>query len=613
MANLRISELDFDTIKSNLKDFLKAQDEFKDYDFEGSGFSVLLDVLSYNTHYNAYLANMLVNEMFLDSAVKRSSAVSLAKLIGYTPRSTRSARALLNLVINNPTGNPSFITLNKNTAFSVTLDNTQFVFYNLEAKVIFRENDAYTLNNLEVIEGQLFSTTYVVSNPGPDEKFVIPSTNVDTSTIVVSVQDSATNTQSSVYVLNNDITSLDSTSKVYFLEENSSENYQIFFGDDFISKKLSVGNIVTVSYFNSSGASANSSNLLNHSFTTSTIAGSSDISITTVTNPTGGSNKEGIGSIRFNAPRVAAAKNRAVTAADYQAIISAEYTEAESVSVWGGEDNDPPVYGKVFIALKPYKGFFISQSTKQDIINNILTNKKVLAITPEIVDPEYFFISLNLTVVYNQRVTTKTSDVIKQNVIDTINQYFTNELQKFDKDFNKSYLNKLILETDQSISSVNFTIKLQQRHNIFLNSINSFLEQDSIKLQNLLVPGSLSSTRFFIISNNTETLVEVIDIPNDSPPDNSGSGVVKIINSSDSSTVVDQAGTIDYGTGVITLNNFIPTALPNTISDFRVSASLQETSSSIDANRKQVLILDDSVLNAFAGTEAGVTVNIIAQ
>ena len=148
MANLRISELDFDTIKSNLKDFLKAQDEFKDYDFEGSGFSVLLDVLSYNTHYNAYLANMLVNEMFLDSAVKRSSAVSLAKLIGYTPRSTRSARALLNLVINNPTGNPSFITLNKNTAFTITLDNTQFVFYNLEAKVIFRENDAYTLNNL---------------------------------------------------------------------------------------------------------------------------------------------------------------------------------------------------------------------------------------------------------------------------------------------------------------------------------------------------------------------------------------------------------------------------------------------------------------------------------
>ena len=613
MANLRISELDFDTIKSNLKDFLKAQDEFTDYDFEGSGFSVLLDVLSYNTHYNAYLANMLVNEMFLDSAVKRSSAVSLAKLIGYTPRSTRSARALINLVVNNPTGNPTFITLNENTVFSITLDSTPFSFYNLESRTIFKENNEYRLNNLEIVEGQLFSTTYVVSNPGPDEKFVIPSTTVDTSTLIVTVQDSVTNTQSSVFVLNNDITSLDSSSKVYFLEENSSENYQIFFGDGITCKKLSIGNIVTISYFNSSGLAANSSNLINQSFTTSTIAGSSDIEITTVTNPTGASNKEGIGSIRFNAPRIGAAKNRAVTAADYQSIISAEYTEAESVSVWGGEDNDPPSYGKVFIALKPYKGFFISQTTKQNIINNILASKKVLAISPEIVDPEFFFISLNLTVIFNTRLTTKSSDVIKQNVIDTINQYFTSELQKFDKDFNKSYLNRLILDTDQSINSVNFTIKLQQRHNIFLNSINSFLAEDSIKLKNLLVPGSLSSSRFFLITNNTETLVEIVDIPNDSPPNNTGTGVVKIINSSDDSIVSDAAGTIDYGTGVITLNNFIPTALPNTISDFRVSVSLQETSSSIDANREQVLVLDDSVLNAFAGTQAGVTVNVIAQ
>ena len=613
MANLRISELDFDTIKSNLKDFLRAQDEFTDYDFEGSGFSVLLDVLSYNTHYNAYLANMLVNEMFLDSAVKRSSAVSLAKLIGYTPRSTRSARALLNLVINNPTGSPNFITLNKNTPFSVTLDNNLFVFYNLEAKTIFKENDTFSLNNLEVVEGQIFSTTYVVSNPGPDEKFVIPSTTVDTSTLVVTVQDSVTNTESSVYVLNNDITTLDSTSKVYFLEENSSENYQIFFGDGFISKKLSVGNIVTISYFNSSGQAANSSNLLNQSFTTSTIAGSSDISITTVTNPTGGSNKEGIGSIRFNAPRVAAAKNRAVTAADYQAIISAEYTEAESVSVWGGEDNDPPAYGKVFIALKPYKGFFISQTTKQQIINSILSTKKVLAITPEIVDPEYFYINLNVSVVFNQRLTTKTSDVIKQNVIDTINQYFTNELQKFDKDFNKSYLNRLILQADQSISSVNISIKLQQRHNIFLNSINSFLDQDAIKFQNLLVPGTLNSSRFYLITNNTETLVEIVDIPNDSPPDNNGSGIIKIINPTSGATVVAQAGTINYGTGVVTLNNFVPTALPNTISDFRVTAAIQESSRSIDANRKQVLVLDDSTLNAFAGTDAGITVEVIVQ
>jgi hypothetical protein len=613
MANLRISELDFDTIKSNLKDFLRAQDQFTDYDFEGSGFAVLLDVLAYNTHYNAYLANMLVNEMFLDSAVKRSSAVSLAKLIGYTPRSTRSARALLNLVVNNPTGSPSFITLEKNTPFSVTLDGTSFTFYNQESKTVFKENDIYSINNLEVVEGKQLTLTYVSSNPGPEEKFEIPSTTIDTSTIVVTVQDSFTNTSSRVYVLNNDITSLDNNSEVYYLEENSSEYYQIFFGDDITSKKLKVGNIVNITFLNSSGALANSSNLINQAFTTTSIGGSSSVDITTITNPTGGSNKEGIGSIRFNAPRVAAAKNRAVTAADYQAIISAEYTEAESVSVWGGEDNDPPSYGKVFIALKPYKGFFISQTTKQNIINSILANKKVLAITPEIVDPEYFYINLNISVVYNQRITTKTSDQLKVNVIDTVTRYFTSELQKFDRDFNKSYLSKLILEADQSITSVNVTVKLQQRHNIFLNSINSFLDQDAIKLQNPIVPGTLTTSRFYLITNNTETLVQLIDIPNDSPPDLDGSGVIRIINPLNAVTIVAQAGTINYGSGVVNLNNFVPTALPNTISDFRLSATIQDTSQSIKADRKQVLVLDDSVLNAFAGTQAGITVSVVAE
>lgn len=613
MANLRIAELDFDTIKSNLKDFLKAQDQFTDYDFEGSGFSVLLDVLAYNTHYNAYLANMLVNEMFLDSAVKRSSAVSLAKLIGYTPRSTRSARALLNLVVNNPTGSPSSITLEKNTPFSVTLDGTSFTFYNLEAKTITKENDAYTLNNLEVIEGQPYSVTFVSSNPGPDEKFVIPSTTIDTSTIIVTVQDSYTNTTSEVYTFTNDITNLDSTSKVYYLEENSTEKYQIYFGDGITSKKLSVGNIITVNYYNSSGTLANSSNLTTQSFTTSSIAGSTDISITTVTNPTGASDKEDITSIRFNAPRVAAAKNRAVTAADYQAIVSAEFAEAESVSVWGGEENDPPAYGKVFIALKPYKGYFVSQSTKDQIVNSILKNKKVLAITPEIVDPEYFYINLNVAIVYNPNLTTKASSVIKQNVTDTINQYFTTKLQKFDQDFNKSYLNKLILECDQSIQSVIIKIKLQQRHPIYLNTENSFLSQDSIKLKNLLVPGTINSSRFYINTNNTQVLCQITDVPDTSPPDDLGTGTVKIISSQDNTTLVPKAGTVNYGTGVITLNNFTPTALPNTVTDFSVTAGIQESSHNIQASRNQVLVLDDSVLNSFAGTEAGLTISVTAQ
>lgn len=613
MANLRIAELDFDTIKSNLKDFLKSQDQFTAYDFEGSGFSVLLDVLAYNTHYNAYLANMLVNEMFLDSAVKRSSAVSLAKLIGYTPRSTRSARALVNLEVNNPTGSPAYITLEKDTLFTVSLDGTTFNFYNLEAKTIQKENDVYILNNLELVEGQPFSASFVCSNPGPEEKFVIPSTVVDTSTITVTVQDSYTNTSSDVYTFTNDITSLDSTSKVYYLEENSAEKYQIYFGDGITSKKLSVGNIITINYYNSSGTLANSSDLTTQSFTTTSIAGSTAVSVTTVTNPIGASDKEDITSIRFNAPRVAAAKNRAVTAADYQALVASEFKEAESVAVWGGEENDPPAYGKVFIALKPYKGYFISQSTKDQIISGILKNKKVLAITPEIIDPEYFYINLNVSVVYNQNLTTKTSSAIKQNITDTVNQYFTDKLQKFDEDFNKSYLNRLILECDQSIVSVIISIKLQQRHNIYLNTENSFLSQDAIKLQNLVVPGTVTSSRFYINANNTQVLCQIVDIPDTSPPENTGTGTIKIISSQDNTSLVPKAGTVNYGTGVVTLNNFIPTALPNNVTDFRITAGIQESSHNIQANRNQVLVLDDSVLNSFAGTEAGLTINVIAQ
>jgi hypothetical protein len=374
-----------------------------------------------------------------------------------------------------------------------------------------------------------------------------------------------------------------------------------------------VGNIVTASFQNSSGSLSNSSNLTTQSFSTTSIAGSSDITITTVTNPNGGSDKETIGSIRFNAPRVAAAKNRAVTAADYQALVTSEFKEAESVSVWGGEDNDPPAYGKVFIALKPYKGYFVSQSTKDQIISGILKNKKVLAITPEIVDPEYFYINLNVNVIYNPNLTTKPSGIIKQNVTDVINQYFTNELQKFDKDFNKSYLNKLILEADQSIQSVILTIKLQQRHNIYLNTENSFLSQDSIKFQNLIVPGTVTSSRFYINTNNTQVLSQIVDIPDTSPPDNLGTGTVKIISSQDNTSLVPKAGTVNYGTGIITLNNFIPTALPNTVTDFSVTAAIQESSHNIQANRNQVLVLDDSVLNSFAGTEAGLTINVTAQ
>lgn len=609
MANLRIAELDFDAIKTNLKNFLRAQDEFTDYDFEGSGLSVLIDLLAYNTHYNAYLANMVSNEMFLDSAVKRSSALSIAKHLGYTPRSTRSARAVLNVTVNNPTGLPNSITIDRYTPFAVTLDGTAYSFYNLNAVTTTQIDGNYIFNNLEVVEGTPLTITYVVANPGPDEKFEIPSSSVDTSTLLVTVQTSATDTSSSTYTLASDITGINDESKVYFIEENPFEKYQIFFGDGVIGKKLTAGNIITIRYLSSSGSDPNSSNITTQSFTTSTIAGSSDVEITTITNPYNGSEKEGIGSIKFNAPRINAAKNRAVTSKDYEALISSYFTDAESISVWGGEENLPPVYGKVFISLKPYDGFTISQTTKDNILNEVLVNRKVLAIQPEFVDPEYFYVNLDIQAEYNTNLTTKSDAQIEDNISTALSDYFKNDLQKFNKDFNKAKLTKLILEADNSIVSVIIKIKLQKRESIFLNTINSFIEDGKIEIQNAVVPGTVVSSRFYVDTSNTQVLANFNDLPDTMPPSETGTGTIRLVNSVNKSVINSNIGSINYGTGVVTIESFIPTALPNGINDFRVTASIQESSHNLKVYRNQILILDDSAAISLSGRDAGVTIN----
>ena len=349
MTNLRIAELDFDTIKQNLKEFLQNQDEFTDYDFEGSGLSVLLDILAYNTHYNAYLANMLVNESFLDSAVKRNSAVSIAKHLGYTPASARGARAIIDVTVNSVPGTPTTLTLDRFTPFTTTINGVAYTFLNLNAVTATPTNSSYVFNNLTIVEGRFNQQSYVAVQPGPAEKFEITETNVDTSTLLVTVQNSSTDLTTRAFTLSEDITGVDDDSLVYFLQENPFGRYEVFFGDGVIGKKLDPGNIISIRYLVSSGVETNVSDLITQSFTTTTIGGSSNVNITTESNSTSGSNKETITSIKFKAPLVNAAKNRAVTAEDYLALITSRFSEAESVSVWGGEENDPPIYGKVFI------------------------------------------------------------------------------------------------------------------------------------------------------------------------------------------------------------------------------------------------------------------------
>ena len=610
MTNLRIAELDFDQIKQNLKEFLQDQDEFTDYDFEGSGLSVLLDILAYNTHYNAYLANMLVNESFLDSAVKRNSAVSIAKHLGYTPASARGARAIIDVTVNSVPGTPTTLTLDRFTPFTTTINGVAYTFLNLNAVTATPTNSSYVFNNLTIVEGRFNQQSYVAVQPGPAEKFEITETNVDTSTLLVTVQNSSTDLTTRAFTLSEDITGVDDDSLVYFLQENPFGRYEVFFGDGVIGKKLDPGNIISIRYLVSSGVETNVSDLITQSFTTTTIGGSSNVNITTESNSTSGSNKETITSIKFKAPLVNAAKNRAVTAEDYLALITSRFSEAESVSVWGGEENDPPIYGKVFISLKPFDGFNISQTTKDVIKNNILKDKKVLAIQPEFVDPEFFFVNLNILVTFNELETTKSSNNIQSIVATAVRNYFSNDLQKFNNDFNKSKLSKLILDSDTSIESVLILIKIQKRLIPILNAVNSFIDDEKIKFENSIVPGSLVTSRFFVSSANALTLSNIVDIPDNNPSRLDGTGSLRLINSSTGVTLQSNIGTVTYSSGEVSINSFTPVSLPNNVNDFRITASIQETSHNIQANRNQILVLDDSTLNAQIGREAGLTVSV---
>ena len=353
MANYRLAELDFDDIKVNLKQFLTNYRDtdgnliFKDYDFDASSLSILLDILSYNTHYNAYYANMVANEMFLDSAVKRSSAVSIAKHLGYTPLSYRSAKAKVSFTINDPVGTPSTLTLPKFSPFTTNINDIEYTFSNLDAVTIKPTNGIYTFTDVEITEGVPLSYTYRVDISGPTEKYKIPNLNVDTATLRVTVQNSFTDLTTTTYVQVGGLEAVSPQSQIYYLEQNPTGYYEIFFGDNTTGKKLVSGNLVKIEYLISNGSACNVSGSIEQSFSLGSTVGGVQLasSILASSNSTGGDNGDTIAAIKFKAPRFLSSFNRAVTANDYKAIIEANYPLVESIAVWGGEDNDPPKYG----------------------------------------------------------------------------------------------------------------------------------------------------------------------------------------------------------------------------------------------------------------------------
>jgi len=586
-TKLEISQLDFDGIKDNLKTFLSQQDEFTDYDFEGSGMNILLDVLAYNTHYLGYNANMLANEMYLDSADQRSSVVSLAKQVGYTPRSASSSKARINVLMNNATG--STVTMSRGTKFTTTVDETNYSFVNNADVSISPLDGVYQFSDLDIYEGTYLNYKYTANTSDKDQRFIIPNNNVDTTTLTVKVQESSSDSTTNTYKLASGITNLDSTSKVYFLQEIENGRFEVYFGDGVLGEAIADGNIVILDYITCNRDEPNGAT----SFTLSgTIDGFSDVTITTQGVAAGGDAPETIKSIKYNAPRDYTAQDRAVTADDYKVLVKSLYVNAQSVQVYGGEDAATPDYGKVYISIKAKSGSNLTEVTKTSLVQS-LKSFAVASVTPVIIDPETTFITLETTFKYDSSATTKDVSTLETNVIEAITDYNTDTLENFTGMFRYSTVGKTIDGADSSILSNITKVKMYKYITPTLSSglkytlsfNNAFYNPHSE--HNKSAGGIVSSTGFKI-NNDSSTNEHFLD--------DDGAGNIRVYYLSGTTRIYTDStfGTINYTTGEIILTSANITSISNVdgAASTQIRVTTTPSSNDIIPVRNQVLEID---------------------
>jgi hypothetical protein len=501
-SGLQITNLDFGSIKSSLKTFLGQQDTLKDYNFDGSALSVLVDLLAYNTQYNAYYLNMVANEMFLDSSVQRNSVVSHAKMLNYIPRSAVSSKASIKLQVNQVS--TSTLTLPKFTPFlSEAIDGVNFTFLTKDSATVNVTANTAIFNNIEIAEGVAASSAFTVNTASnPKLIFTISDANIDISTLIVSVQDSSTSLVYNTYTRTTDYIALEPTSKVYFLQEGMNGFYEIYFGDGILGSTLIDGNVVNISYISTGGTSAFGAN----SFSImSSVGGYSNTVISPITSAFAGADKETISSIKYTAPKAYAAQGRAVTKEDYIYLIQNNSTNLpiESVSVWGGEENIPPVYGQIFCAVKPSGGLTLTPSQKDKLVTEVIKPISVLTVVPTIVDPDYTFVNITTNVLYDPKKTTYTGGQIKQLVINSINSFGTTNLNTFNSTFKSPALITQIQTADPSIVTNESTIRLQKKIYPKLNSKSTYFLDFGIKLKRNYFNAGLTTTPDFSVTDVT--------------------------------------------------------------------------------------------------------------
>jgi hypothetical protein len=567
-TNLNVTELDFADIKNNLKNFLKQQTEFNDYDFDGSGLNVLLDVLAYNTHYNALNAHYSLNESFLDSAQIRGNVVTRAKLLGYTPRSVLSPRAKVDIVVTKPNSGviPTVLELTKGTKLNTVVSGEEFQYVVLENQQATLSGSTWTFNDVIIVEGTTRELKYRVDNDIENQKFQLSDYDADTSTLRVRVQANEESTAFDVYTKFESLKGIDSTSKVYYLQENPSGYYEVYFGDGVTGFKPTNNNIVTIDYVITKGKESNGAN----SFTmVDEIGGYDNIAVTLDTAAAGGADEETMESIRFNAPLTFISQNRAVTADDYAAIIKKEFSNIDSISTWGGEDNDPPDYGRVYVCIKPLLANTLTTAEKTNITGAILKGKNVVSITPQIVDPNFTYLELDVSFKYNPNLTDRSSVELQSVVRDTITDYNFNNLNKFDGVFRHSQLTRNIDNSDPSILNTTVRPRMFQYITPLNNADNNF----SLSFSSPFYQSGNSTA--FLISSSAFKINNVDHFFGDEPiADSTKRNVIvyKVVNQVNT-TVIADAGEIDVDKGTIILNKFRPdttaqikiTVLPNSL------------------------------------------------
>ena len=571
-SNLNITDLDFDNIADNLKNYLKGQEQFKDYNFEGSSMSVLVDLLAYASHIGAVNTNIAASELFLDSAQIRKNVVSRAKDLGFVPASESCSSAFINLEmknVRNADGTSPTTTemqLPRGTNFVTVFDGSSYNFVVTSTKRPTQNGTSYNYNNVEIVQGTYAQDSFIFDNQFSNPKFVLSNERIDKGRMIVSV---TSNGVTETYALSTGISNITTESKVYYAQENEEGYVEIYFGDGTLGKALSDGDIIDVTYIIVDQLHANGASqfILN-----GTINGFSNSLVSNVSKASGGAEKESIESIKFKATKFYTSQNRLVTLNDYKAKVQEYYPNADAVAVWGGEDNDPPEYGKVFVALKPQNSDYLSD-TEKALVKSKLNALNMLTVRPQIVDAEIVKILVTCVFKYNENATDLSIGELEAIVNTAIQNFDTTNLNNFDAIFRHSNLLKAIDDSNTSILSNTCNVRLRKRKNIKVSETKGYTVTFGNALYNPhtghnATSGGVTSTTGFYVSGDTVNIQYF---------DDDGTGNLRRYYLSGSTRIYQDsaAGTVDYALGKITINAVNITSTVNTDSsiDFTVIPS----------------------------------------